>query len=56
MFRPQPDLKMGERTVPIEYLNEEGKNKTGDMEDFYDSIFDSPNGAEEKEDDPEKMD
>jgi len=47
---------MGERAVPIKYLNDESKDKTGDMEDFYSSIFDSPNGSEEKEDDPKKMD
>ncbi len=35
VFRSQPDLKMGERAVPIKYLNDEGKNKTKDMEDFY---------------------
>jgi len=56
VFRSQPDLKMGERAVPIKYLNDEGKNKTRDMEDFYNSIFDSPNGSEKKKDNPKKMD
>src|SRR4030042_3993820 len=56
VFRSQPDLKMGERAVPIKYLNDEGKNKTRDMEDFYNSIFDTPNGSEEKKDNPKKMD
>lgn len=56
VFRSQPDLKMGERAVPIKYLNDEGKNKTRDMEEFYNSLFDSPNGSEKKKDNPKKMD
>jgi len=56
MFRSQPDLKMGERAVPINYLNKEGKGKANDMENFYYPIFHSPKRPEEEKDDPEKMD
>ena len=56
VFRPQPDFEMGERTVPTNYLNEKGKYKTGDMEDSYSLILNSPEYTEEKKDDPEKMD
>ena len=56
MFRSQPDLKMGERAVPINYLNEEGKGKADDMENFYYPIFHSPKCPEEEKDDPKKMD
>jgi hypothetical protein len=47
---------MGERTVPIEYLNGESKDKPGKMEDLYDSILDSPKGTQKEKDNPEKMD
>jgi len=47
---------MGERTVPIKYLNDESKDKAGEMEDLYSLILDSPKGAEKEKDDPEKMD
>jgi hypothetical protein len=47
---------MGERTVPIEYLNDESKDKAGEMENLYDLILDSPKGANKEKDDPEKMD
>ena len=56
VFRSQPDLEMGERTVPIKYLNSKSKDKAGEMEDLYNLILDSPKGAEKKKDDPEKMD
>jgi hypothetical protein len=56
VLRSQPDLEMGERTVPIKYLNEKSKDKAGKMEDLYSLILDSPKGAEKKKDDPEKMD
>jgi hypothetical protein len=45
-----------ERTVPIKYLNDKGKDKTGDVEDLYNLIPDSPKGTEEEKNDPEKMD
>jgi hypothetical protein len=45
-----------ERTVPIKYLNDEGKDKAGDVEDLYNLIPDSPKGTGEEKDDPEKMD
>jgi hypothetical protein len=56
VFRSQPHFKMGERTVPIKYLNDESKDKAGKMEDLYSLILDSPKGAEKEKDDPEKMD
>jgi hypothetical protein len=36
-------------------LNDKSKSKTGDMEDLYSRIPNSPNRTEKKEDDPEKM-
>lgn len=56
VFRSQPDLQMGERAVPIQYLNDESKDEAKEVKDFYDFIFDSPNGSDEKKNDPEKMD
>jgi hypothetical protein len=56
MFRSQPHFEMGERTVPIKHLNDEGKDKAGEMEDLYNLILDSPKGAQKEKDDPEKMD
>jgi hypothetical protein len=47
---------MGERTVPIKYLNDESKGKAGKMKNLYNLILDSPKGAEKEKDDPEKMD
>jgi hypothetical protein len=47
---------MGKRTVPIKYLEDESKNKAGEMEDLYNPIFDSPKGTEKEKDDPKKMD
>jgi hypothetical protein len=55
VFRSQPYFEMGERTVPIKYLNSKSKDKAGEMEDLYNLIFDSPKGTEKEEDDPEKM-
>ena len=56
MFRSQPDLEMGERTVPIEDLNDEGKNQTGNMEDLDGLISYSPDCTEKEKEDPEEMD
>lgn len=47
---------MGERTVPVKHLNDEGKDKTGKMENLYNPILDSPKGAQKEKDNPEKMD
>jgi hypothetical protein len=47
---------MGERAVPIKYLDDESKDKAGEMEDLYSLILDSPKGTEKEKDDPEKMD
>lgn len=46
---------MGERTVPIEYLNQEGKGKAEEMEDLDQPIFDSPKGTKKEKDNPKKM-
>jgi hypothetical protein len=37
-----------ERTVPIKYLNDKGKDKTGDVEDLYNLIPDSPKAPEKR--------
>jgi len=55
VFRPQPHFEMGERAVPIKYLNDESEDKTGEMEDLYNLTLDSPKGTEKKKDDPKKM-
>ena len=55
MFRSQPDLEMGEGAVPVKYLDDEGKCKAREMEYLGHLILDSPEGAEKKEHDPEKM-
>lgn len=54
--RSQPNLKVGEGTVPAEYLNDKSKGKTGDVEDFYSPILDSPEYTKKKKNDPEKVD
>jgi hypothetical protein len=56
VFRSQPHFEIGERAVPIKYLNDESKDKAGEMEDLYNPILDSPKGTEKEKDDPEKMD
>ena len=56
MFGSQPDLEMGEGAVPVKYLDDEGKRKAREMEYLGHLILDSPEGAKEKEHDPEKMD
>jgi hypothetical protein len=56
VIRSQPDFEMGERTVPIKYLNDESEDKAGEMEDPYNLILDSPKGTQKQKDDPEKMD
>ena len=55
MHRSQPDLEMGERAVPVKYLDDESKCKTREMEYLDRFTVDPPEGAQEKEDDPEKM-
>jgi hypothetical protein len=44
-----------ERTIPIEYLDDKGKGKPREMKDPYRSISYSPNGTEEKKQDPEEV-
>jgi len=56
VFRSQPDLQMGERAVPTQYLNDESKDEAREVKGFDGFIFDSPNGPDEKKNDPEKMD
>jgi hypothetical protein len=56
VFRSQPDLKIGKRTVPIKYLNDKGKEKAKEMKDLHRFVLDSPEGSEKKKDDPKKMD
>ncbi len=45
MLCAQPDLEVSKRAGPIEYLNEKGKEKSGDMKDLYHPIFNSPEGT-----------
>ena len=52
--RSQPDLQMGERAVPIQYLNDKSEDEAREVKDFEGFIFDSPNGSDEKKNDPEK--
>jgi hypothetical protein len=56
VFRSQPHFEMGERTVPIKHLNDEGKDKAREMEDFYNPVLDSPESTQKEKDNPEKMD
>jgi len=55
MFWPQPDLKVGEGTIPIKYLNDEGKEKTRDMKNLYFLVFDSPKYTQKQKKYPEEM-
>jgi hypothetical protein len=55
VFRSQPNLKIGKRAIPTEYLNDKSKDEAGDMKDLDSLILDSPNGSEEKKKDPKKM-
>ena len=54
--RPQPNLEVGERTVPAKYLNDKSKGETGDVEDLDSFVLNPPKCTKEKKDDPEKMD
>jgi hypothetical protein len=55
VFGSQPDFEMCEGAVPVKYLDEESKCKAREMEYLDHLIFDSPEGAQEKKHDPEKM-
>ena len=52
MFRSQPDFKVCERTVPVKYLDDEGKDEAEDMGDLYSLIFNSPERTQKEKDDP----
>ena len=56
MPRSQPDFKVCERTVPVKYLDDEGKDEAEDMKDLYSLIFNSPERTQKEKDDPEEMD
>ncbi len=56
MFRSQPDLKMGKRAVPINYLHDEGRDKSHDMENLDYLVLNSPKRPKEEKEDPKKMD
>jgi CRISPR/Cas system CSM-associated protein Csm5 (group 7 of RAMP superfamily) len=47
---------MGKRAVPIKYLNDEGRDKSHDMENLYYLVLNSPKRPEEEKEDPKKMD
>ena len=55
MFRPQPNLKVSERTVPIEYLYEQGKEKSWEMKNFQNFVSPSQNSTEKEKQDPKEM-
>jgi hypothetical protein len=55
MFRSQPDLEMSEGAIPVKYLDDEGECKAREMEYPHHLILDSPECAQEKEQNPEKM-
>ena len=56
MFRSQPHFEMGERAVPIKYLDDESKDKAGEMEDLHNPILDPPKTTQREKDDPKEMD
>jgi hypothetical protein len=41
MFRPQPNLEVSERAVPIEYLYEKGEQKSWEMKNFQSPVLPS---------------
>ena len=55
MPRSQPDFKVCERTVPVKYLDDEGKDEAEDMGDLYSLIFNSPERTQKEKDDPKEM-
>ena len=55
MFRSQPDLEMSEGAIPVKNLDGEGECKAREMEYPHHPILDSPEPAQEKEQNPEKM-
>jgi hypothetical protein len=56
VFRPQPNLEVCERAIPIKYLNNESKGEAKEMKNLDDLIFNSPKRTEEEEENPKKMD
>jgi hypothetical protein len=46
MLGPQPDFEMGERTVPVKYLNKKSKEESRDMKDLQKLIFFPPKGPQ----------
>lgn len=47
---------MGERAIPVKYLDDKGKDEPRDMEYLYSPASHSEEGAKNKEQYPEKMD
>ena len=56
MFRSQPELKVGQRTIPVKHLDENGKEETGEMNDLDGLMPGTPNGPKEEKNDPKKVD
>ena len=54
--RSQPDLEVGEGTIPIEELNDECEGEPRQMKDFDRPVFSSPDGSRKEKEDPEKVD
>jgi hypothetical protein len=56
MLLPEPEFKMGEGTVPSEYLNDHCKNEAGYMNELDGTKPLSDQRSKEQEHDPQKMD
>jgi hypothetical protein len=46
MLTSQPGFEMGERAIPVEYLNDKGESKTGEVECLYRPVLSPPDGSE----------
>lgn len=56
MPRPQPELKMGERTIPVKNLNQNSKEKTRKVNPPDCLVSGPPQRTKKQKDDPEEMD
>lgn len=51
----QPKFKVCERTIPTEYLNDEGEGEAGNMNNFCERISYSETSAKNQKEYPEEM-
>ena len=42
MSCPQPDLEVSKRAIPVKHIEDKGKDQSGDMNDLYRLMSDSP--------------